>query len=127
MFDIGFAELILIAVVGLLVIGPERLPSAIRTGSLWLNRIKRGFTDIKREVEQELHNDAVLQELRKTGEDLQTEANDIGSELREATESLNQPVMESAVVADASATGAAAADAAEAVNTTAKEPRDDDG
>jgi sec-independent protein translocase protein TatB len=112
MFDIGFAELILIAVVGLLVIGPERLPSAIRTGSLWLNRIKRGFSDIKREVEQELHNDAVLQELRKTGKDLQTEANDIGSELREATESLNQPVMKSVAAAD---------------NTTAKEPRDDAG
>ena len=122
MFDIGFAELILIAVVGLLVIGPERLPSAIRTGSLWLNRIKRGFTDIKREVEQELHNDAVLQELRKTGKDLQTEANDIGSELREATESLNQPVMKSGAATDASAAGAAEAD-----NTTAKEPRDDAG
>ena len=122
MFDIGFAELILIAVVGVLVIGPERLPSAIRTGSLWLNRIKRGFSDIKREVEQELHNDAVLQELRKTGKDLQTEANDIGSELREATESLNQPVMKSGAATDASATGAAEAD-----NTTAKEPRDDAG
>ena len=53
MFDIGFAELIIIAIVGLLVIGPERLPGAIRTGSAWLGRIKRGFNDIKREVEQE--------------------------------------------------------------------------
>ena len=41
MFDIGFAELLLIAVVGLLVIGPERLPSAIRTTSLWLGRLRR--------------------------------------------------------------------------------------
>ena len=93
MFDIGFAELIIIAVVGLLVIGPERLPSAIRTASLWLNRIKRGFNDIKREVEQELHNDAVLQELRKTGEDLQTEADSIGSKIQEITEPLNEPAM----------------------------------
>ena len=117
MFDIGFTELILIAVVGLLVIGPERLPSAIRTGSLWLNRIKRGFTDIKREVEQELHNDAVLQELRKTGEDLQTEANNMGSEMRELTGSLNQPVLKDGT----------AEDTAEADNTKAKEPRDDAG
>ena len=36
MFDIGFAELLLVAVVGLLVIGPERLPEAIRTGSAWV-------------------------------------------------------------------------------------------
>jgi sec-independent protein translocase protein TatB len=93
MFDIGFAELIIIAVVGLLVIGPERLPAAIRTGSLWLNRIKRGFSDIKREVEQELHNDAVLQELRKTGQDLKEEANSIGGEIKAATESLNEPLL----------------------------------
>ena len=54
MFDIGFAELIIVATVGLLVIGPERLPGAIRTGTAWLGRIKRGFNDIKREVEQEI-------------------------------------------------------------------------
>ena len=70
MFDVGFAELVIIAVVGLLVMGPERLPGAIRTGSAWLNRLRRGFNDIKREVQQELHNDAIMQELRKTGEEL---------------------------------------------------------
>ncbi|MCB1855996.1 MAG: twin-arginine translocase subunit TatB [Halieaceae bacterium] len=78
MFDIGFAELLLVAVVGLLVIGPERLPEAIRTGSAWLHRIRRGFNDIKREVQQELHNDAVMQDLRKTGEQLQRQAETIG-------------------------------------------------
>lgn len=66
MFDIGFAELIIIAIVGLLVIGPEKLPGTIRTASAWLHRIRRSFNDIRQEVEQELHNDAVLQELRKT-------------------------------------------------------------
>ena len=46
MFDIGFAELVLVGVVGLLVIGPERLPGTIRTASLWLNRFRRSFNDI---------------------------------------------------------------------------------
>lgn len=73
MFDIGFAELLIIGVVGLLVIGPERLPGAIRTGSAWLNRFRRGFNDIKQEVQQELHNDAVLRELRESGEKLRRE------------------------------------------------------
>lgn len=82
MFDIGFAELIIIAVVGLLVIGPERLPGAIRTASLWLGRIKRGFNDIRREVEQELHNDAVLQELKQTGEQIKTEAENVSNDLQ---------------------------------------------
>jgi sec-independent protein translocase protein TatB len=94
MFDIGFTELVIIGVVSLLVIGPERLPSAIRTGSLWLNRLKRGFTDIKREVEQELHNDAVLQELRKTGEDLKSDANSIGREMKSIAEPFTQPVLD---------------------------------
>ena len=74
MFDVGFAELVLIAVVGLLVIGPERLPATVRTVSLWVNRIRRGFNEIKQEVQQELHNDAVMQELRKTGQEFKQQA-----------------------------------------------------
>ncbi len=94
MFDIGFAELIVIGVVGLLVIGPERLPGTIRTASLWLNRIKRGFNDIKQEVQQELHNDSVMQELRKTGDQLKQQTEGIGRDLHKATETLSNPVPE---------------------------------
>ncbi len=81
MFDIGFTELLLVAVVGLLVIGPERLPGTIRTASLWLNRLKRGFNDIKQEVQQELHNDSIMQELRKTGQQLKDQAKNIDNSL----------------------------------------------
>ena len=77
MFDIGFAELIIISVVGLLVIGPERLPGAIRTASVWLGRMRRGFNDIKREVQQELHNDEVMQELRRTSEQVKQHTDDL--------------------------------------------------
>ncbi|MEQ8516572.1 MAG: Sec-independent protein translocase protein TatB [Chromatocurvus sp.] len=81
MFDIGFAELIIIGVVGLLVIGPERLPGAIRTASVWLGRLRRGFNDIKREVQQELHNDEVMQELRRTGEQVKQQTEDLRKSL----------------------------------------------
>ncbi len=84
MFDIGFAELLLIGVVGLLVIGPERLPSTIRTVSAWLAQIRRGFNQIRSEVEQELHNDAIMQELRKTGSDLKRDAQQAGDALKAA-------------------------------------------
>jgi sec-independent protein translocase protein TatB len=87
MFDIGFAELIVIGVVALLVIGPERLPETIRTASLWLNRIRRGFNEIKQEVQQELHNDSVMQELRKTGTQLKTDTEAIGNDLKDAADS----------------------------------------
>ena len=89
MFDIGFTELLIVAIVGLLVIGPERLPGAIRTGTAWLGRLRRGFNDIKREVEQELHNDAVMQELKKTQQDLQDEASGLGNDLRKAADQVN--------------------------------------
>ena len=92
MFDIGFAELIIIAVVGLLVIGPERLPGAIRTGSAWLNRFRRGFNEIKREVQQELHNDAVMQELRKAKEELTTGAEDIKRDIQDSTREISEAV-----------------------------------
>lgn len=88
MFDIGFTELVIVAIVGLLVIGPERLPGAIRTGAAWLSRIKRGFNDVKREVEQELHNDAVMRDLKKTGQQLQQDSASITSGIRDAVDDI---------------------------------------
>ena len=88
MFDIGFAELLLIGVVALLVIGPERLPETVRTASLWINRFRRGFNDIKREIQTELHNDAVMKELRDTGNQLKNEAETIGRDIQSTSVSL---------------------------------------
>jgi len=65
-FDIGFAELLLIGVVGLLVIGPEQLPGAVRTTLAWVNRFRRSFDQIRTEVRRELHNDEILQNLKKS-------------------------------------------------------------
>ncbi len=90
MFDIGFAELIIIGVVALLVIGPERLPSTIRTVSLYVNRIRRGFNDIKREVQQELHNDSVMRELREAGEQLKEDTQAIQQDIGSVTEELGR-------------------------------------
>jgi len=47
MFDIGFSELLMVGLVALLVLGPERLPGAARAAGLWAGRIKRSFTSIK--------------------------------------------------------------------------------
>jgi sec-independent protein translocase protein TatB len=79
MFDIGFSELVLVAVVGLLILGPERLPGAIRTGSLWLGRPRRSFNNIRAEIEreinadeirQDLHNEGVMESLKQAEQDL---------------------------------------------------------
>lgn len=84
MFDVGFPELILIAVVGLLVIGPERLPEALRTLGLWLGRMRRSFTNVKTEIEKEigmdeirrqLHNEAVMEEMKRIERDVRSSVN----------------------------------------------------
>ena len=83
MFDIGFAELLIIGVVGLLVIGPERLPGAVRTASVWVNKFRRSFNEIRDEVRQELHNDEVMQELKKTGDKIREDLTSAGEQLNE--------------------------------------------
>jgi sec-independent protein translocase protein TatB len=125
MFDIGFAELVIIGVVSLLVIGPERLPGTIRTAAAWVHRIKRGFNDVRREVEQELHNDAVLQELRKTGADVQAGARKMEQDLRKSIEHEDKAGAADAETGDnvpAGDTDPVSA-ATEARQTTTTEPR----
>ena len=77
MFDIGFAEIILICVVCLLVIGPERLPGAIRTGSQWLSQFKRSFNTMKSEIEQELEIDSVKKQLNQANEQFKSQSEEI--------------------------------------------------
>ncbi len=54
MFDVGFFELLLIGVVALLVVGPERLPKIARTAGLWLGKGRRFINSVKSDIEQEL-------------------------------------------------------------------------
>ena len=74
MFDIGGFELLLVAIVGLLIVGPERLPEVLRSIGLWMGRLKRAFNAAKTEIEQEigmddiqrqLHNESVLNEIKQ--------------------------------------------------------------
>ena len=54
MFDIGFFELVLIAIVALLVIGPERLPHVAKSAGLWLGKMRGFVTSVKADIDQEL-------------------------------------------------------------------------
>ena len=74
MFDIGFIEMLVVAIIALLVLGPERLPGAVRTVGLTIGRIKRGFSEVREQVEreigadelrQQLHNERIMAELEK--------------------------------------------------------------
>ena len=85
MFDIGFAELLLIGFVGLLVVGPEQLPGAVRTVLAWVNRFRRSFDQIRTEVRRELHNDEVMQKLK-------AESRQLEQQVRDTTQSVEQEI-----------------------------------
>ena len=67
MFDIGFSEIVLIAVVAVVVLGPERLPKAARTLGLLFGRLQRYVNEVKADVAREME----LDELRKLQSEMQ--------------------------------------------------------
>ncbi len=70
MFDIGFSEMVVIAVIALVVVGPARLPGVARTIGALLGRMQRYFNDVKSEVNRELQ----LEDIRKMQQDLADQA-----------------------------------------------------
>ena len=92
MFDVGFSELIVIALVALVVIGPERLPKVARTVGILLGRLQRYVNDVKSDINREMQ----LDELKKLQEQVSTQARDmqdsLTSEMRSVEDSLNQSI-----------------------------------
>jgi sec-independent protein translocase protein TatB len=70
MFDIGFSELIMVGLVSLLVIGPERLPKVARLAGFWIGKARNMVASVKAEIKQELHAEE-LRQIFKEQADLQ--------------------------------------------------------
>ena len=87
MFDIGFWELGLIAVIALVILGPERLPRAARTAGLWLGRARRMMAEVKADIKREVDAQE-LADMKKIGDELKQ----TGSSLKETTDSLNEVI-----------------------------------
>lgn len=98
MFDIGFWELVLISVVGLVVLGPERLPHAIRSVSRFVGAAKSMANSVKDELSHELKVQELQENLRKAeqmGMDyLSPELKSSVEELKKAAQSVNRPYAE---------------------------------
>ena len=73
MFDIGFWELTILAVIGLIVLGPERLPVVARTLGLWVGRAKGYVRGITSELEREVSVDELRADVRRTRERIESE------------------------------------------------------
>ncbi|WP_017903200.1 Sec-independent protein translocase protein TatB [Pseudomonas asplenii] len=101
MFGISFSELLLVGLVALLVLGPERLPGAARTAGLWVGRLKRSFNAIKQEVEREIGADEIRRQLHNEHiMSLEQEARKILSPVQEPVPQAQnpaQPIAEPAV------------------------------
>ena len=73
MFDVGFSELVLIAVVAMIVIGPERLPKVARTAGALLGRMQRYVNNVKSEVVREMQ----FEDLKKLQQEIQAQSKQV--------------------------------------------------
>jgi len=113
MFDVGIAELSLLAVLGLLILGPERLPGVARTIGGYVRKARQAWNSVRTEIEAEL----AAEDVRKTI----AEPLDELDELRRATESVSSEVEDAA--ANATATANDAARDAAASSSDSESPR----
>ena len=92
MFDIGFSELLVIGVVALIVIGPQKLPRVARTVGHLVGRLQRYVADVKADINREIE----LEELRKMRDSMQKAASEMQStvdaELHKTADELNKAV-----------------------------------
>ena len=92
MFDIGFSELLVIGVVALIVIGPQKLPRVARTVGILMGRMQRYVADVKADINREVE----LEELRKMRDSMQAAATEMKSavdtELHKTADELNKAI-----------------------------------
>ena len=104
MFDVGFFELLMIGVVALVVIGPERLPRVAKTAGMWMGRARRFVTSVKQDIEQEIRAEElkkVLDEQKASNplheiidEDTRKSFDDIKQETAAVTDTVNNAMQD---------------------------------
>ncbi|ETX12535.1 preprotein translocase subunit TatA [Marinomonas ushuaiensis DSM 15871] len=93
MFDIGFSELLVVFVVGLLILGPERLPHAAKTAGLWVRKIRRSINSVQREINAQLDQEELQQKITETNQHLLKEEKTIQNTITPLPESYAQEPM----------------------------------
>lgn len=121
MFDIGFWELIVIAVIGLLVLGPERLPVAIRTVSRMFRTVRDTANAVKTELAQELRMDELHRDLKKAE---QLDMKNLSPELKESIDQLKDAAASVTRPYEKTEAGNAGVHGAKTDTPSSKEPQD---
>ena len=110
MFDVGFSELLIVAVVALLVLGPERLPKAARFAGLWIRRARAQWYSVKSELERELAAEEFKRQFTETMAELKPQMQALEQDLRDGFADLD-PGLPTRVDLGADATQEASQDA----------------
>lgn len=92
MFDVGFSELLVIGVVALVVIGPERLPKVARTAGLLLGRLQRYVNDVKADINREMQLDELKKMQEQMTDQMRSMETSVTKEMSAVEESLNQSI-----------------------------------
>ena len=103
MFDIGFSELLLIAVVALVVLGPERLPKAARFAGLWVRKARAQWASVRSELERELAAEELqrsLDESRDVIRDLDASMRETGDDARREFDAMRAAALAEATPAE---------------------------
>lgn len=96
MFDIAFSELMVIALVGLIVIGPERLPRVARTIGHLLGRLQRYVSDVKSDISREMQLEELKRLQAQVEEQARTFERQVDDQLKTVETELNQSILDSA-------------------------------
>ena len=86
MFDVGFTELVVVAILGLVILGPDRLPVAARTVGKWVGKAKRMVSGVQREIEEELRLDEIKRQAQSSSQEVESRL----EELRQETEMMEK-------------------------------------
>ena len=78
MFDVGFSEVVIIAIIALVILGPERLPKVARTLGFWVGKARRMVADVKSDIDREMR-ESELADLRKLGDEISDVKNEVQS------------------------------------------------
>jgi sec-independent protein translocase protein TatB len=125
MFDIGFSELLVIAVVALVVLGPERLPKAARFAGLWVRKARAQWYSVKSEFEREMAADEMRRSVGDPARELREAVQDTTRDLREAGQAIGGAVREAEAQAQDAPPAAAPAEPTAPETPAAPAPRQD--
>lgn len=95
MIEISLGKMVLLALIALIVLGPEKLPGAARTAGALLRRVRNGWDSVRSEVEREFE----IEEIKRTAREAAARAEALQNEMKEAAQQVHDPVAEAVQMA----------------------------